>query len=82
MRLPAHKPAAAVCVGADAMRWGVTFACSVAFDGAIDVYIGNNWKATLKGGHYFGGGFRTVVFLRMQNGEKHARLSDCVLCAL
>jgi hypothetical protein len=62
MRLSAHKPAAAVCVGADAMSWGVTFACSVAFDGAIDVYIGNNWKATLKGGHHFWWRFQGSCF--------------------
>lgn len=82
MRLTACEPAAAADVGAGAVRWSVTFACNVAFDGAIDVHIGNNRKAALKGGHYFGGGFRTVVFLRVQYGEKNARLSDCFLCAL
>ena len=81
MSLAAHKPAAAVGVGRDAVRRGAAFVCGATSDGAVDVHVGHDGQAALQGGDDFGGGFRAVVFARMQDGEHHARLSDCFLCA-
>ena len=64
------------------MGRGLTFACSVALDGALHVHVGHYRKAALQGRDYFGGGFWTTVFARMQNGKKNASVSDGFLRAV
>jgi hypothetical protein len=82
MSFTARKPACSAVVCADAARGVLAFARSAASDGAVNVNIRHNGKATLQGRNNFGGSFRTIVFVRMQNREQYTSLTDGFICAI